>query len=80
MRKKLILGGVAVGAFVLGSFASGSSGPATQALACPSALGPACGPVDLVIATACYTDVPDIPTVAFVTVDLEGRPVACPEL
>lgn len=64
---------------VLG-LAAGGSAAAPQAISCPSALGEACGPVDLIIGTACYQPIPPIPTVGPVTLSLEGRLLYCPEL
>lgn len=58
----------------------GASSTSTAALSCPSALGQACGPVDLVIGTVCYAPIPSAPTIGPVTLKIEGRLAYCPEL
>lgn len=79
MRKKFGFALVAVGAFTAAlAGLGGDRGTVAEAPTCPSALGAACGPVGLVIGTACYTPLPEIPTMGPVTINIdETRIVSC---
>ncbi|MDP1793298.1 MAG: hypothetical protein Q8K63_04090 [Acidimicrobiales bacterium] len=71
----------AVAAFGFGFALVSGGGSSSTALDCPTnpALATACGSANLVIATVCHTPAPDIPTIGFVTIKIEGRlPVYCP--
>ena len=82
MRRKLFIAGVAVVLAVLTPSGLGTA-RSVQALDCPvSGLATACGGADLVIATVCGSPYPSLPSIGFVTIDLDegGAPVACPDL
>ena len=54
-----------------------------QALTCPGGaqLATVCGAVDTVIATACTNPLPPIPTIGFITLDVQGGALlVCPDL
>ena len=80
MRKKISVGVVGVAAVLVGWVGLVPHGASSQALSCPSALGAGCGVVDPVIGAACYSDLPPVPTILFITISSEGRVVSCPDL
>ncbi len=80
MRKKLAVGAVGVAAVVMGWVGLAGHGASAQALSCPSALGAACGIVDPAIGTVCYSPLPQLPTIEFITISSSGRLVNCPQL
>jgi hypothetical protein len=79
MRRKLLIGGLGVLAAVLVPSGLGT-GESLQALDCPGAgLDSACAAANLVVGTACYTPLPAVGTIGFVTIDVEGgAPLQCP--
>jgi len=82
VKKKLLIGGLGVATALLWPSGLGASATA-QAITCPvSQLATVCGAADLVVSTACYTPLPDVPSIAgVITIDLEGgAPLQCPEL
>jgi hypothetical protein len=55
-------------------------GGTAQALSCPSALGAACGVIDPAIGTVCYSPLPQVPTIEFITIQSSGRLLNCPDI
>jgi hypothetical protein len=79
--RKIFIGGLGVALAVLAPTSLGGGGT-MQALDCPvNDLATVCGAVDLVVATVCNQPLPAVPTIGFVTIDVEGgAPVQCPDI
>jgi hypothetical protein len=68
------MGTLVAAAAALAPIGLGSAG-STQALSCPTALGAACGPVDLVVGTVCGSGLPTLPSAPGITIEPDGGPV-----
>lgn len=80
MRMRLAVGAASAVAFVVGFIGFGGGAASPHALGCPQALAAACDPVNAALLTACYSDLPSVPTVGPVTVQVDRRlPVYCPD-
>jgi hypothetical protein len=80
MRKKVLIGALVVAGWVLAPFGSGAVG-SPQALDCPANAAAACSGVQVILGEVCYGTPTEVPTIGFITVDVEGSPsVVCPDL